>query len=89
MIGNYDGASIYYEALIPSLQRLIASISDPLRKGKWTMVCLITFKRLFKPCFQLISLFTMYEIDSAANKQRIPANEGHSKGADRNDNGFA
>lgn len=38
--GNYDGASIYYEGLIPSLQRLITSISDPLRKGKWTMVSL-------------------------------------------------
>lgn len=37
-IGNYDGASIYYEALIPSLQRFTANISDPMRKGKWTMV---------------------------------------------------
>lgn len=36
--GNYDGASIYYEALIPSLQRFTANISDPMRKGKWTMV---------------------------------------------------
>lgn len=41
LIGNYDGASIYYEGLIPSLQRLITSISDPLRKGKWTMVSFV------------------------------------------------
>ncbi|XP_031626424.1 katanin p60 ATPase-containing subunit A-like 1 [Contarinia nasturtii] len=38
LAGNYDGASIYYEALIPSLQRFTANINDPMRKGKWTMV---------------------------------------------------
>ncbi|XP_055317852.1 katanin p60 ATPase-containing subunit A-like 1 [Sitodiplosis mosellana] len=38
LAGNYDGASIYYEALIPSLQRFTVNISDPMRKGKWTMV---------------------------------------------------
>lgn len=38
LAGNYDSASIYYEALIPSLQRFTINISDPMRKGKWTMV---------------------------------------------------
>lgn len=36
--GNYDGASIYYEALIPSMQRFTTNMNDPMRKGKWTMV---------------------------------------------------
>lgn len=36
--GDYDSARIYYEGLIQSLHRLVLSISDPLRKGKWTMV---------------------------------------------------
>lgn len=47
LLGNYDGASIYYEALIPSMQRFTANISDPMRKGKWTMVWKIPLKFLF------------------------------------------
>lgn len=36
--GNYDSASIYYEGLQGMLTRVINSTSDPLRKGKWTLV---------------------------------------------------
>lgn len=48
--GNYDGASIYYEALIPSLQRFTVNISDPMRKGKWTMVWKIMLFSSQKAC---------------------------------------
>lgn len=41
IIGDYDSARIYYEGLIQSLHRLLVGISDPLRKGKWTMVSLM------------------------------------------------
>lgn len=36
--GDYDSARIYYEGLLQTLQRLVLGISDPMRKGKWTMV---------------------------------------------------
>lgn len=41
LTGDYDSATIYYEGLQAMLVRMINSISDPLRKGKWTMVCII------------------------------------------------
>lgn len=38
LTGNYDSASIYYEGLQGMLGRMVNSISDPLRKGKWSMI---------------------------------------------------
>ncbi|XP_055382873.1 katanin p60 ATPase-containing subunit A-like 1 [Condylostylus longicornis] len=36
--GDYDSASIYYEGLQGMLGRIVSSINDPMRKGKWTMI---------------------------------------------------
>lgn len=41
LTGDYDSATIYYEGLQGMIVRMINSASDPLRKGKWTMVCII------------------------------------------------
>lgn len=38
LTGNYDAAGIYYEGLQQMLGRLVSSVNDPMRKGKWTMV---------------------------------------------------
>ncbi|CAD7092167.1 unnamed protein product [Hermetia illucens] len=38
LTGNYDAAGIYYEGLQQMLGRLVSSVNDPMRKGKWTMI---------------------------------------------------
>lgn len=38
LTGNYDSAAIYYEGLQGMLSRMVTSINDPLRKGKWEMI---------------------------------------------------
>ncbi|XP_037956130.1 katanin p60 ATPase-containing subunit A-like 1 [Teleopsis dalmanni] len=38
LTGNYDSASIYYEGLQGMLSRMVNSITDPMRKGKWNMI---------------------------------------------------
>lgn len=36
--GDYDGARVFYESVLQSLQQHLNAIGDPMRKGKWTMV---------------------------------------------------
>lgn len=36
--GDYDGARVFYESVLQSLQQHVNTIADPMRKGKWTMV---------------------------------------------------
>jgi katanin p60 ATPase-containing subunit A1 len=38
LMGNYDSAGIYYEGVLQMLNKLVGGISDPLRKGKWTLI---------------------------------------------------
>lgn len=37
-MGQYDSASVYYDTVLISLQKLISGINEPLRKGKWSMI---------------------------------------------------
>lgn len=36
--GDYDGSGVYYETLLQEVQRYVATLIEPLRKGKWTMI---------------------------------------------------
>lgn len=38
VMGNYDSAGIYYEGVLQMLRKLLLGISEPIRKGKWTMI---------------------------------------------------
>lgn len=38
MMGDYDSAGIYYESVLQLLQKLILGVTEPMRKGKWTLV---------------------------------------------------
>lgn len=38
VMGNYDSAGIYYEGVLQMLRKLLTGISEPIRKGKWTMI---------------------------------------------------
>jgi len=39
LLGNYDTSQIYYQAVLQSIQKLLATTNDPSRKQKWTQVC--------------------------------------------------
>lgn len=80
-LGDYDSARIYYEGLIQTLQRLVLSISDPMRKGKWTMVSNLIKQNQLCPLICNLSL-----ADSAASVQGIRPTEGNSKRINRIDN---
>ncbi|XP_055608466.1 katanin p60 ATPase-containing subunit A-like 1 [Uranotaenia lowii] len=38
VMGNYDSAGIYYEGVLQMLRKLLVGISEPIRKGKWTLI---------------------------------------------------
>lgn len=38
LVGNYDSAGIYYEGVTQMLNKLLITLHDPIKKGKWTMV---------------------------------------------------
>lgn len=38
LVGNYDAAGIYYEGVLQMLQKLLITLHEPIRKGKWTLV---------------------------------------------------
>lgn len=37
LIGNYDTSGVYYQSVIQQIQRLLGTISDASRKGKWQL----------------------------------------------------
>lgn len=37
-MGNYDTAGIYYETVLQMLQKLLLGMSEPSRRGRWTLV---------------------------------------------------
>lgn len=43
VMGNYDSAGVYYEGVLQMLRKLLVGISEPIRKGRWTMVSDVTF----------------------------------------------
>ncbi|XP_053693150.1 katanin p60 ATPase-containing subunit A-like 1 [Sabethes cyaneus] len=38
VMGNYDSAGIYYEGVLQMLHKLLVGISEPIRRGKWTLI---------------------------------------------------
>ncbi|XP_058446474.1 katanin p60 ATPase-containing subunit A-like 1 [Malaya genurostris] len=38
VMGNYDSAGVYYKGVLDTLQQLLISISEPMRRGKWMMI---------------------------------------------------
>lgn len=38
LLGNYETASVYYQGVVQQIHRLLATISDPVNKGKWQSV---------------------------------------------------
>ncbi|PSN43604.1 Katanin p60 ATPase-containing subunit A-like 1 [Blattella germanica] len=38
LMGNYETASVYYQGVVQQIHKLLMTISDPTRKGKWQLV---------------------------------------------------
>nr|CAD7426227.1 unnamed protein product [Timema monikensis] len=38
LMGNYETAGVYYQGVVQQIHRLLISIVDPTRKGKWQLV---------------------------------------------------
>lgn len=38
LMGNYETASVYYQGVIQQIHRLLITIADQSRKGKWQQV---------------------------------------------------
>jgi len=45
LMGNYETAGVYYQGVVQQIHKLLISIADPTRKGKWQLVS--NFLRLF------------------------------------------
>ena len=45
LMGNYETSGVYYQGVVQQMHRLLQSIADPTRKGKWQLVSnvLLTF----------------------------------------------
>lgn len=42
LVGNYDHALLYYDNVLKMLDNMIATLHDPARKTKWTVVSIGT-----------------------------------------------
>ena len=38
LLGNYETAAVYYQGVVQQIHRLLATITDPVHKGKWQSV---------------------------------------------------
>jgi katanin p60 ATPase-containing subunit A1 len=38
LMGNYEAAGVYYQGVVQQIHKLLLSIADPTRKGKWQIV---------------------------------------------------
>ncbi len=38
LLGNYETALVYYQAVLQQIQKLVPTITDPTRKSKWNKV---------------------------------------------------
>lgn len=38
LMGNYETSGVYYQGVVQQMHRLLQSIADPTRKGKWQLV---------------------------------------------------
>ncbi|XP_069695966.1 katanin p60 ATPase-containing subunit A-like 1 [Periplaneta americana] len=38
LMGNYETAGVYYQGVVQQIHRLLITIADPTRKGKWQLV---------------------------------------------------
>lgn len=41
LMGNYETSGVYYQGVVQQMHRLLQSIADPTRKGKWQLVFII------------------------------------------------
>ena len=46
LMGNYETSSVYYQGVVQQIHKLLSTISDPTRKGKWQHVskCVLMIK---------------------------------------------
>lgn len=68
LLGNYETAGVYYQGVVQQIHRLLATITDPIHKGRWQSVrhtVLYLKQSLVKKC--LNSIFS----GSAATSLRI------------------
>lgn len=38
LLGNYETSGVYYQGVVQQIHRLLATITDPVHKGKWQSV---------------------------------------------------
>ncbi len=38
LMGNYETSGVYYQGVVQQMHRLLQTIADPTRKGKWQLV---------------------------------------------------
>ena len=38
LLGNYETAGVYYQGVVQQIHRLLATITDPIHKGRWQSV---------------------------------------------------
>lgn len=43
LMGNYETSGVYYQGVVQQMHRLLQSIADPTRKGKWQLVLIKLF----------------------------------------------
>jgi len=43
LMGNYETSGVYYEGVVQQMHRLLITISEPTRKGKWQLVSSETY----------------------------------------------
>jgi len=43
LLGSYETSQVYYQGALQQIQKLLISITDPVRKQKWQQVRMLVF----------------------------------------------
>ncbi|GLH05023.1 Spastin [Gryllus bimaculatus] len=67
LMGNYESANVYYQGVIQQIHRLLLTIADPTRKGKWQSVQR-QINQEFEHVKAMMNTLQLFKVDSHPDK---------------------
>ena len=77
LLGNYETAGVYYQGVVQQIHRLLATISDPVHKGKWQSV-IVQFKIKFFSVIDQVFILSRHSNSWLMNMNNYEAFKVHS-----------
>ncbi|XP_067013451.1 katanin p60 ATPase-containing subunit A-like 1 isoform X2 [Anabrus simplex] len=72
LMGNYESSNVYYQGVVQQIHRLLVTINDPTRKGKWQMVQQ-QIAQEFEQVKAMMKTLQLFKIDAHGDRPIGPA----------------